>query len=55
MFWFGFLCGLATPFAVAFIVGAFWVARQDDPFDDMPDEHAEALGIGATHFGSGSK
>lgn len=55
MFLVGFACGIAAAIAFALIVGAFWVARQGDPFDDGEDEHAEALGIGATHFGSVSK
>lgn len=55
MFLVGFACGLAAAIAFTLIVGAVWVARQGDPFDDGEDEHAKTGGIGATHFGSVSK
>lgn len=51
MFWLGFVAGIAATFVALFV----WLTRGGDPFDDMPDEHSEALGIGAadTHFGTG--
>jgi hypothetical protein len=57
MFWIGFACGVAAWFALAIVavIGFVWLTRNGDPFDDGVDEHADALGIGATHFGGVSK
>jgi len=54
MFWIGFACGIFAAIVMLFLA-VVWLMGQGDAFDDGVDEHSEALGIGATHFGGVSK